>query len=154
MSVTRVLLIAIVMLAAACGQAPTRPTVTEQSSIATVPSNPAPSPTSVALSISSLSPATAIAGSADITVTITGSGFQPPQIATVTSCFAVWSDDIIVNTRYISDTQLTAVIPASLLKDPGSAQVIVVNGQTMGWSDGYRGYPQSNALPFAIVGSR
>jgi trimeric autotransporter adhesin len=150
MSFTRVLLIAIVTLSAACGQAPTRPTVTEQPPITTVPSSPTPA----VLSISSLSPATAAAGSADITVTITGSGFQPPQIATASSCFAVWSDDIILNTRYLSDTQLTAVIPASLLKDPASAQVIVVNGQTMGWSDGYTGYPRSNALSFTIVGSR
>ena len=153
MSVTRVLLIAILSFTAACDQAPTRPTVPEQPPVTTVPSNPSP-PVAAALSISSLSPATAAAGSADITVTITGSGFQPPQIATVTSCFAVWSDDIILNTRYVSDTQLTAVIPASLLKDPGSAQVIVVNGQTMGWSDGYRGYPTSNPLPFTIGGSR
>jgi len=149
MSVTRVLLIAIVSFTAACEQAPTRPTIREQPPITTV----APPPTQV-LSISALSPATAAAGSADITVTITGSGFQPPQMATATSCFAVWAEDIIVNTRYVSDTQLTAVIPASLLKDPGSAQVIVVNGQTMGWSDGYKGYPRSNAVPFTIIGSR
>jgi len=148
MSFTRVVLIAIVTLLAACGQAPTRPTAPEQPPITTNP------PAMQVLSISSLSPATAAAGSADITVTITGSGFQPPQIATLSSCFVVWSEDIIVNARYVSDTQLTAVIPASLLKDPGSAQVIVVNGQTMGWSDGYRGYPRSNALPFTIVGSR
>jgi len=134
MSVTRVLLIAIVSFTAACGQAPTRPTVTEQPPIVTPPSSPTP----VVLSISSLSPATAIAGSADITVTITGSGF-PPQLG-VFGAFAVWSAD--------------TVIPASLLKDPATAQVLVVNGSTMGWSDGYRGYPQSNALPFAIVGSR
>jgi len=148
MSVTRVLLIAIVSFTAACGQAPTRPTVTEQPPIVTPPSSPTP----VVLSISSLSPATAIAGSADITVTITGSGF-PPQLG-VFGAFAVWSADTLLLTRYVSDTQLTAVIPASLLKDPATAQVLVVNGSTMGWSDGYRGYPQSNALPFAIVGSR
>jgi len=66
----------------------------------------------------------------------------------------VWSADTLLLTRYVSDTQLTAVIPASLLKDPATAQVLIVNGSTMGWSDGYHGYPQSNALPFAIVGSR
>ena len=114
MSFTRVVLIAIVTLLAACGEAPTRPTPREQPPITTV----APPPTQV-LSISSLSPATAIAGTGDITITITGSGFQPPQIATVTSCFAVWSDDIIMNTRYVSDTQLTAVIPASGLDQKG-----------------------------------
>ena len=42
MSVTRVLLIAIVSFTAACGQAPTRPTVTEQPPIVTVPPNSPP----------------------------------------------------------------------------------------------------------------
>jgi len=68
MSFTRVVLIAIVTLLAACGQAPTRPTAPEQPPITTNP------PAMQVLSISSLSPATAAAGSADITVTITGSG--------------------------------------------------------------------------------
>jgi hypothetical protein len=29
------------------------------------------------------------------------------------------------------------------MKDPAPAQVIVVNGDSMGWSDGYRGYCRS-----------
>jgi len=45
MSVTRVLLIAIVTLAAACEQAPTRPTIPEQPPNTTVPPSPSPSPT-------------------------------------------------------------------------------------------------------------
>src|SRR4029453_5610009 len=143
MSFTRVVLIAIVTLLAACGQAPTRPTVTEQPPITI-----APPPTQV-LSISSLSPPTAIAGTGDITITITGSGFQSFQVESFTSAFAVWSADTVLLTRYVSDTQLTAVIPASLLKDPATAQVLVVNGNSMGWTDGYRGYPQWNALRFA-----
>jgi hypothetical protein len=105
------------------------------------------------LSISSLSPATTIAGSGDITITITGSGFLP-QLEILNYTFVAWSADTVLLTRYVSDTQLTAVIPASLLKDPATVQLLVVNGSSMGWSDGYRGYPQSNALPFAIVGSR
>ena len=148
MSFTRVVLIAIVTLLAACGEAPTRPTVREQPPITT--ETPPPTPV---LSISSLSPATAIAGTGDITVTITGSGFQSPQIQSATGAFAVWADTTLP-TRYVSDTQLTAVIRASLLEDPATVQVFVVNGSSMGWGDGYRGYPQSNALPFAIVGSR
>jgi hypothetical protein len=148
MSFTRVAFIAIVTLLAACGRAPTRPTAPEQPPITTV----APPATQV-LSISSLSPATAIAGAGDITITITGSGFQTPQIQSATSPFAVWSADTLLVTRYVSDSQLTAVIPASLLKDPATVQVFVVNGSSMGWSDGYRGYPQSNPVPFAIVGS-
>jgi hypothetical protein len=45
MSVTRVLLIAIVSFTAACDHAPTRPTVTEQPPITTVPPSPSPAPT-------------------------------------------------------------------------------------------------------------
>jgi len=45
MSFTRVVLIAIVTLSAACGQTPTRPTVTEQPPITTVPPSPSPAPT-------------------------------------------------------------------------------------------------------------
>ena len=49
MSFTRVVLIPIVILSAACGQSPTRPTVPEQPPIA-VPSSPSPAPTSGAIS--------------------------------------------------------------------------------------------------------
>jgi hypothetical protein len=52
----------------------------------------------------------------------------------------------------VSDTQLTAVIPAKLLKDPAPAQVIVVNGDWMGWADGDRRNLESNKLTFAVVG--
>ena len=45
MSVTRILLIAIVSFTAACDQAPTRPTAPEQPPITTMPPNPSPSPT-------------------------------------------------------------------------------------------------------------
>ena len=108
-------------------------------------------------SIRSLSPTTAIAGSREITITITGSGFQTGRIGNFTSSFAVWSASGLeaeLLTRYVSETQLTAVIPANLLNDPASARVRVVNGDSMGWSDGYRGYPKSNALSFAVVDSR
>jgi hypothetical protein len=50
MSFTRVVLIAIVTLAAACGQTPTRPTVLEQPPIVTPPPSPPPSPTPSSIS--------------------------------------------------------------------------------------------------------
>jgi hypothetical protein len=50
MSFTRVVPIAIVTLAAACGQTPTRPTVLEQPPIVTVPSSPSPPPTPASIS--------------------------------------------------------------------------------------------------------
>jgi len=68
--------------------------------------------------------------------------------------FIVWSGSVAeagLLTRSATDSKLTAVVPASLLKDPGSAQLRVVNGDVMGWIDGYRGYPESNAVSFAVV---
>jgi hypothetical protein len=115
---------------------------------------PTPAPAAATVSISSLSPATAIAGSDNLVITIGGSGFQAPEIGNHTWSFAVWSvksEGVDLLTRYVSDTQLTAIIPANLPKNPASAEVSVVNGDVMGWSDGLRGYPQSNALTFAVV---
>ena len=50
MSVTRVLLIAIVSFTAACDQAPTRPTIPEQPPITTVPTSPFPPTTPASIS--------------------------------------------------------------------------------------------------------
>jgi hypothetical protein len=115
-----------------------------------------PTPPGVTPSISSLSPATAIAGSDDITVTIAGSAFQANGIQR--SSFTMWSEsngvETYLLTRFVSDTQLTAIIPAKLLKDSKSAQVFVVNGDWMGWADGFRGYPQSAGVSFTVVASR
>jgi len=103
------------------------------------------------LNVSSITPTTALAGSGDTVVTIDGSGFTswsptaPPQYS-----FAVWGDDELL-TRFVSSSQLTAVIPAKFLTTPTTAQLFVVNGDGMGWSDGYKGYPRSNVVTFAIT---
>jgi hypothetical protein len=113
---------------------------------------PAPVTQPSAASISSVSPAAAVAGSADLTVTVTGSGFQPYNNHIVS--FAVWvfaNGDTELATKYVRDTQLTAVIPAKLLATPSSPQLLVVNGDLMGWGDGYRGYPKSNAVLFSVI---
>jgi len=76
-------------------------------------------------SIASLSPTSAAAGSPDLTLTIMGSSFVQ------NCCFftqAVWSANgsaTSVATTYVNSTQLSAVIPAALLKNPVSAQVFV-----------------------------
>jgi hypothetical protein len=46
---------------------------------------------------------------------------------------------------------LTAVIPAKLLQSPTSVRIVVMNGDVQGMSDGYFGYPRSNALTFAVT---
>jgi len=43
------------------------------------------------------------------------------------------------------------VIPAKLLESPTSVQIVVMNGDIMGMSDGYFGYPRSNAVTFTVT---
>jgi len=125
------------------------------------PPGPSPAPSPVPLgpapSISGVTPATAPAGSDDITIGITGSGFLEPSGSNAPNpqwTFVVWNLDQELLTRVVSDTEVTATIPAKLLKNPGLAQLIVVNGDSMGWSDGYHGYPQSGAVSFTVVDAR
>jgi len=87
-------------------------------------------------SISSISPASAAAGTGDVAITISGSAFQD-------GTFALWwvpgvETDLQTDlqTRYVSDTELIAIIPAALLKDPAPAQISVIKGDVMGWWDG------------------
>lgn len=53
-------------------------------------------------------------------------------------------------TTSISSSQVTAVIPAALLQSPTSVQILVMNGDVMGMSDGYFGYPRSNSVTFTV----
>jgi hypothetical protein len=90
------------------------------------PSPPPPPPTG-SMSISSLSPASEPAGGTDLTLTIAGSGFDikhPGPHGTSTGVFWSVNGSFLV-TQVLSDTQLTAVIPASLLTKPVVAQVSV-----------------------------
>ena len=112
---------------------------------------PQPIPQSNPLSISSVSPAAASAGGAAVTVTIMGAGFAP--FKDHIQSFAVLGDTGL-STKYVSDTQLTAVIPARLLELPSSTTLSVVNGDSQGWSDGYRGYPRSNFFVFSVLDDR
>jgi hypothetical protein len=43
------------------------------------------------------------------------------------------------------------VIPAKLLQRPNSVQIVVMNGDVMGMSDGYFGYPRSNSVTFTVI---
>jgi hypothetical protein len=67
--------------------------------------------------LSSLSPASAIAGSPAFTLTVTGTSFLPSSTLT-------WNGAALATT-FVSATQLTAVVPATLLTQPGSASVAV-----------------------------
>jgi hypothetical protein len=62
----------------------------------------------------------------------------------------MWSGKDLL-TRFVSPTELTAVVPAALLTQPGTVRVWVINGDSMGISDGFRGYPTSNAVDFIVI---
>ncbi len=72
---------------------------------------------SAAPTISSLSPSSANMGDPEFTLTINGSNFDPS--ATVS-----WGATPLART-YVSSAQLTAVVPASLIAAPGTANVTV-----------------------------
>jgi hypothetical protein len=106
-------------------------------------------------SISSISPSAVAAGSGDVTITIDGSNFG--QFGHFVWSTAFWTTDAnlhdhgtMLQTTIVSSSQLTAVIPASLLQSPTSVQILVMNGDVMGMSDGYLGYPRSNSVTFTV----
>ena len=69
--------------------------------------------------ISSISPDTATAGSPGFTLSVDGTGF-------VISSTVEWNGTPLI-TSFVSDTQLTATVPASLLVTAGAPSVTVVN---------------------------
>jgi trimeric autotransporter adhesin len=107
-------------------------------------------------SISSISPSTVSAGSSDVTITIDGSNFGHYG-------HFIWSTAFLTNngnlhdtgtwlkTTIVSSSQLTAVIPAKSLQSPTSVQIVVMNGDVMGMTDGYFGYPRSNSITFTVT---
>jgi hypothetical protein len=112
---------------------------------------PTPSP-----SISSISPPTVVAGSQDVTITIDGSNFGHFGHFAWSTAFWTTNGNLHdtgtwLQTTILSNSQLTAVIPAELLQSPTSVQIVVMNGDVMGMSDGYFGYPRSNAVTFEVT---
>jgi hypothetical protein len=123
---------------------------TSSSAPFTVTLTPVPSP-----SISSVSPSAVAAGSPDVTITIDGSKFGHFRHFIWSTAFWTTSGNphdtgTSLQTTIVSDTQLTAVIPAKLLLSPTSVQIVVMNGDVMGMSDGYFGYPRSNSVSFTV----
>jgi uncharacterized protein (TIGR03437 family) len=78
---------------------------------------PINAPTAVA--ITSLSPTSATAGGAAFTLTVNGTGFL--STATVQ-----WNGTVLTTT-FVSSTQLTAAVPASLIATAGSVNIIAAN---------------------------
>jgi hypothetical protein len=118
-----------------------------------VTSSPPPTPVP---SISSISPSTVEAGSPDVTITIAGSNFGHYGHFIWSTAFWTTNDNLHdtgtwLQTSIDNSSQLTAVIPAKLLQSPTSVQIVVMNGDVMGMSDGYFGYPRSNSVTFSVV---
>jgi hypothetical protein len=106
-------------------------------------------------SISSISPSTVSAGSPDVTITIDGSNFGHYGHFVWSTAF--WTTDgnlhdhgTMLQTTIVSSSRVTVVIPTALLQSPTSVQILVMNGDIMGMSDGYFGYPRSNSVTFTV----
>ena len=108
---------------------------------------PPPPPPPGTPSISSISPTSALAGSSDLLLTVTGNGF----VGTIhNKRWPIWSangTDTILATTFVSNTQLTAVVPAALLSSALTAQVSIQYGDPMG--DGP--FSKSNSLNFKVT---
>jgi IPT/TIG domain-containing protein len=106
--------------------------------------------------IASISPVSVPAGSPDLTLTITGSKFDNKFLG---QSIAFWTTDPnnlhdhgkMLFTTFVSSNQLAAVIPAPLLQNPTMVQIVVLTGDSMGMSDGFFGYPKSNAVTFNVT---
>lgn len=137
-------------LAWGCGSSPLRPTAFTESpggrAAATLPT------------ITSISPDRAIAGTAALTLTVTGTNFVASSVGTNSIpqiSWVRWSADGVTTdlweTRVVSATELSVLIPASLLAKSATASVLVANGDPMAVGDGFVGYPKSNSVGFVIA---
>lgn len=107
--------------------------------------------------ISAISPPSTRVGSPELTVTITGANFLNTNFMNTSVAF--WTTDpnnlhdhgTMLNTTFVNGSQLSVVIPATLMANSTSVQIVVLNGDVMGMSDGYFGYPKSNSLTFTVA---
>jgi len=108
-----------------------------------VPPPPPPPPPAIDV----IFPSAAVTGSPDLTLTITGSNFVDGGPNGTYAAWSMGSDTSLLATTYVSSTQLTAVIPAALLSNSVTAQVLLETGDIMG------DYPllKSNALGFVVT---
>jgi uncharacterized repeat protein (TIGR01451 family) len=91
------------------------------STTTTVVNNPLPT-------ITSLSPASVTLGSSDFTLTVNGTNFMTSS--------TVQTDGTARTTTYVSSTQITALIPASVVAVAGTVSITVVNPAPGGGTSG------------------
>jgi hypothetical protein len=58
--------------------------------------------------------------------------------------------DTILLTRFLSSTEVTAVVPEELLTAPDTVTIWLENGDSMAISNGFNRYPKSNSVTFEI----
>lgn len=109
----------------------TSPGLTSAISSSFIIYNPVPATTSI-------SPASAIVGAAAFTMTVNGSNFVTTSV--------VYFAGTALATTYVSSTQLTATVPASLLLIAGTYNITVVNAAISGIGGG-----TSNAQVFTVT---
>jgi hypothetical protein len=107
---------------------------------------PPPPPPSSVPTISSISPTSAVPGSADLKLSLFGSNFlgAPHNLSQAT-----WSANgsvTLLATTFVSSTQLTAVVPASFLTTPVTAQVLLETGDPTGDTP----LSKSNSVNFTV----
>lgn len=98
-------------------------------------------------SITQLNPDSATAGGAAFTLTVNGANFAPKAVVN-------WNGVAqTTNTTYVSGSQLTVAVPASLIENAGSAQITVTNPATSGtglYGSGGTLAETSSAMEFTI----
>jgi hypothetical protein len=73
----------------------------------------------VAASLFSVSPGTINSGGASVIITLSGSGFRRDS--------QVFWNDVLLQSTFVSSTELTAAVPATQLQQSGSVSVFVFN---------------------------
>ena len=97
-------------------------------------------------SITSLSPTSAVAGSPDLTLTITGSNLAETTHNVRRAVWSVGGNNMTLATMVISNTELSAVVPAALMSTPVTVQIFVKYGDPMGDVP----LSHSNAVSFGV----
>ena len=107
--------------------------------------NAAPQQPGIVPSIATLAPNNANAGDPAFVLTVNGSSFA-------TNASVKWNG-ASQPTTFVSGTQITAMIPATVLANPGTAQVTVTNPGTPGtgqYGGGGTRSETSNSMSFTI----
>src|SRR5271167_181684 len=103
-----------------------------------------PPPTTPTIAL--ISPTSAVVGSADLKLIVTGSNFLGDRHNLSQVAWSANGSATLLTTTYINSTQLTAVVPAALLSNPVTAQVLVETGDPMGDTP----LSKSNSVGFSV----